>query len=130
MVEGLRKYLASEHPKQWLFNSKEPDGRYSVKGLSWVMRETLKKTGITKNVSLHSLRHSYETHLLEDGVNIIALKELPGHSYITTTMIYLHVSNPPSTPPHSPFDTLYPGKYCRMPEMDWPNSRLFLRTIY
>jgi site-specific recombinase XerD len=65
MAKGLRKYFSVEHPYQWIFNGKEPDGRYSVKGLSWVMRETLKKTGITKDVSLHSLRHSYATHLLE-----------------------------------------------------------------
>jgi site-specific recombinase XerD len=108
MAKGLRKYFSVEHPYQWIFNGKEPDGRYSVKGLSWVMRETLKKTGITKDVSLHSLRHSYATHLLEDGVNILTIKELLGHADITTTMIYLHVANPPSTPAHSPLDTLYP----------------------
>jgi site-specific recombinase XerD len=74
------------------------------------MRETLKKTGIKKDVSLHSLRHSYATHLLEDGVSILAIKELLGHADIATTMIYLHVANPPSTSAHSPLDTLYPVK--------------------
>jgi site-specific recombinase XerD len=110
MAKGLRKYLAVEHPNTWLFNGKEPDGRYSVKGLHWVMRETLKKTTITKEVCLHSLRHSFATHLLEDGVNILVIKDLLGHSDISTTMVYLHVANPPSTPPHSPLDTLYPVK--------------------
>ncbi len=47
MAKGLKKYMAVEHPHIWLFNGKEPDGRYSVKGLSWVMRENLKKTSIT-----------------------------------------------------------------------------------
>jgi len=108
MAKGLRKYFSVEHPYQWIFNGKESDGRYSVKGLSWIMRQTLKKTGITKDVSLHSLRHSYATHLLEDGVNILTIKELLGHANIDTTMIYLHVANPPSTPAHSPLDTLYP----------------------
>jgi integrase/recombinase XerD len=110
MAKGLRKYFSVEHPVQWVFNGKEPDGRYSVKGLSWVMREALKKTGIKKDVSLHSLRHSYATHLLEDGVSILAIKELLGHANITTTMIYLHVANPPATTVHSPLDTLYPEK--------------------
>ena len=110
MAKGLRTYFSVEHPYQWVFNGKEPDGRYSVKGLSWVMRETLKKTTIKKDVSLHSLRHSYATHLLEDGVNILSIKELLGHANIATTMIYLHVANAPSTPPHSPLDTLYPQK--------------------
>ena len=107
---GLRKYIAAEHPHIWLFNGKEPDGRYSVKGLSWIMRETLKKTDIKKDVSLHSLRHSYATHLLEDGVNIVTIKELLGHAHITTTMIYLHIAQIPPGSAHSPFDTLYPPK--------------------
>lgn len=107
MSKGLKKYIGAEHPYIWLFNGKEPDGRYSVRGLSWVMRETLKKTSIAKEVNLHSLRHSYATHLLEDGLNIVTLKELLGHGEITTTMIYLHVAQCPLIKPHSPLDTLY-----------------------
>ena len=107
MAVGLKKYLAAENPHIWLFNGKEPDGRYSVRGLSWVMRENLKKTSITKEVNLHSLRHSYATHLLEQGVNIVTLKELLGHAEITTTMIYLHVAQCQLVKPHSPLDTLY-----------------------
>ena len=110
MALGLRKYIAAEHPHIWLFNGKEPDGRYSVKGLSWIMRETLKKTDIKKDVSLHSLRHSYATHLLEDGVNIVTIKELLGHAHIATTMLYLHVAQIPAGAAHSPLDTLYPPK--------------------
>ena len=109
IAKGLKKYLSIEHPHTWLFNGKEPDGRYSPKGLSWVMRETLKKTSIQKQVNLHSLRHSYATHLLEDGINIVIIKELLGHATIQTTMIYLHVAQLPHTPPHSPLDTLYPN---------------------
>lgn len=108
IAKGLKKYLSVEHPHIWLFNGKEADGRYSPKGLSWVMRETLKKTTIQKKVSLHSLRHSYATHLLEEGVNIVIIKELLGHATIQTTMIYLHVAQLPHTIPHSPLDTLYP----------------------
>jgi site-specific recombinase XerD len=107
MVIGLKMYLNAENPHIWLFNGKEASGKYSVKGLSWVMRENLKKTSITKEVNLHSLRHSYATHLLEEGINIVTLKELLGHADITTTMIYLHVAQCPLIKPHSPFDTLY-----------------------
>lgn len=110
MAKGLRKYISAENPHVWLFNGKEPDGRYSVRGLAWVMRETLKKTSITKDVNLHSLRHSYATHLLEEGLNIVTLKELLGHANITTTMIYLHVAQCPLIKPHSPLDTLYGEK--------------------
>ena len=108
--KGLKKYLKVEKPHVWLFNGKEPDGRYSVKGLSWVMRESLKKTNISKNVNLHSLRHSYATHLLEQGVNIVTVKELLGHAHITTTMIYLHVAQCDVQKAHSPLDTLYQVK--------------------
>jgi integrase/recombinase XerD len=107
MALGLKKYLKAENPHIWLFNGKEPDGRYSIRGLSWVMRENLKKTSIAKDVNLHSLRHSYATHLLEQGLNIVTLKELLGHADITTTMIYLHVAQCPLIKPHSPLDRLY-----------------------
>jgi len=107
MAVGLKKYLGAENPHIWLFNGKEADGRYSVKGLSWVMRENLKKTSITKDVSLHSLRHSYATHLLEQGINIVTLKELLGHAEITTTMIYLHIAQCDMVKAHSPLDRLY-----------------------
>lgn len=107
MAIGLRKYLKAENPYIWLFNGKDASGKYSVQGLSWVMRENLKKTSITKEVNLHSLRHSYATHLLEDGLNIVTIKELLGHATITTTMIYLHVAQCKWIAPHSPLDTLY-----------------------
>ena len=110
IAKGLMKYISVENPHTWVFNGKEPNGRYSPKGLSWVMCETLKKTGIQKKVNLHSLRHSYATHLLEEGVNIVTIKELLGHATIQTTMIYLHVAQLPHTPPHSPLDTLYPNQ--------------------
>ena len=107
MAVGLKKYLQAENPHIWLFNGKEPDRRYSVRGLSWVIRENLKKNSITKDVNLHSLRHAYATHLLEQGLNIVTHKELLGHADITTTMIYLHVAQCPLIKPHSPLDTLY-----------------------
>lgn len=107
MAVGLKKYLGAENPHIWLFNGKELDGRYSVKGLSWVMRESIKKTSIKKEVNLHSLRHSYATHLLEQGMNIVTIKELLGHADIRTTMIYLHVAQCELLKPHSPLDTLY-----------------------
>lgn len=110
IAKGLKKYISVEHPHIWIFNGKEADGRYSPKGLSWVMRETLKKTNIKKQTNLHSLRHSYATHLLEDGVNIVAIKKLLGHATIATTMIYLKVAQLPYIMPHSPLDTLYPNQ--------------------
>lgn len=107
MAIGLKKYLKAENPHIWLFNGKDPSGKYSVRGLSWVMREALKKTSITKEVNLHSLRHAYATHLLEDGLNIVTLQKLMGHAEITTTMLYLHVAQCEMVKPYSPLDMLY-----------------------
>ena len=107
IAKGLKKYLQAEHPKNWFFNGKQIGSQYSSRGLSWIMRETLKKTSIKKQVSLHALRHSYATHLLEDGLNIVTLKDLLGHADITSTMIYLHVAQCEHIKAHSPFDTLY-----------------------
>jgi len=72
MAVGLRKYLKAENPHIWLFNGKEPDGRYSVRGLSWVMRENLKKTSITKDVNLHfnSLLRSERANLLLSTLSV------------------------------------------------------------
>ena len=61
----------------------------------------------TEEVNLHSLRNSYATHLLEQGLNIVTLKELLGHAEITTTMIYLHVAQCPLIKAHSLLDRLY-----------------------
>jgi len=107
IARGLKKYLDAEKPHDYIFNGKEADGRYSINGLSWVMREAVKSAGINKKVCLHSLRHSYATHLLEEGVNIITVKELLGHADVTTTMIYLHVARLDVIKAHSPLDTLY-----------------------
>jgi site-specific recombinase XerD len=107
MAIGLKKYLKAENPHIWLFNGKQPGSQYSIRGISWVMRENLKKTTITKKVNLHTLRHTYATHLLEEGLNIVTLKDLLGHADISTTMIYLHVAQCELVKPHSPFDTLY-----------------------
>jgi integrase/recombinase XerD len=56
---------------------------------------------------VHTLRHTYATHLLEDGLDIVSIKDLLGHSHIETTMIYLHVAQSGRKKPWSPMDTLY-----------------------
>ena len=110
MAKGLRQYFAVEHPQTWLFNGKTGNEPYSDKGMGWVFREALKKTTIQKEVSVHSLRHAYATHLIEDGLNIVTVKELLGHAKIETTMVYLHVAQCPLIQAHSPLDTLYPQR--------------------
>jgi len=79
------------------------------------MRAALKKTTISKEAGIHTLRHSYATHLLEQGVNIVTIKNLLGHAEISTTMVYLHVAQCPIVQAHSPLDILYPKTQWQTP---------------
>ena len=108
MAYGLKKYLSKYRPSTWLFNGKNKNEPYSKTGVAWIMLQALKKTKINKKVSVHNLRHSYATHLLEAGVNIVTVKELLGHGDISTTMVYLHVAKCDFSNVRSPFDCLYP----------------------
>jgi integrase/recombinase XerD len=67
----------------------------------------VKKCKLQKGITLHTLRHSYATHLLEEGMDIVTIKELLGHERIDTTLIYLHVACPNRSNVFSPFDRLY-----------------------
>lgn len=111
LARGLKKYFATEHPYRWVFNSQvTKEGqvkKYTQSGVRWAIKEAKSKTGIQKKVTAHMFRHSYATHLLEDGLDIVSIKELLGHARIETTLIYLHVANLGKKPKYSPLDTLY-----------------------
>lgn len=107
LARGLKKYLEVERPDKWLFNGKDHHEPFSQRGLQWVIREATKKTTIQKQVTVHTLRHTYATHLLEDGLDIVSIKELLGHAHIETTMVYLHVAKAGRQTPFSPLDKLY-----------------------
>ena len=79
----------------------------SPKTIQDAMSEAVKKTGIAKHATVHTLRHSFATHLLLNGVNIREVQELLGHSHVETTMIYTHVIRDISNAPQSPLDKLY-----------------------
>ena len=79
----------------------------SGRGTQWVVSQAVKRSGIVKDVSVHTLRHTYATHLLEQGVNILTIKELLGHAHIETTMVYLHLATPTAIVAFSALDTLY-----------------------
>ena len=110
LARGLKKYLDAEKPVKWLFNGKDHQQPFSPRGTQWVVREATKKTGIKKQVSVHTLRHTYATHLLEQGLDIVSIKELLGHAHIDTTMVYLHVAKAGRQIPFSPLDKLYPSE--------------------
>lgn len=110
MIIGLDKYMKAYHPKDYLFNGKRIGSMLSARGVQWAMKETLKRSGIRKQVTVHSLRHSYATHLLEHGIDVDTLSKLLGHAHLSTTLIYLHVARLGSSKRISPFDLLYPDR--------------------
>ena len=110
LVRGIKKYLKAESPGEYLFNGKNAEGKFvklSPHGVQWVLRQARRQSGIGKDVTAHSLRHSYATHLLEMGMDIMTLKDLLGHAHIETTLVYLHVGRVGRRPPFSPLDKLY-----------------------
>lgn len=114
LIRGLKTYIATEKPEEFLFGGNingraggDFDSRYSQKGVQWAVKEAAKRAGILKNVHVHTLRHTFATHLLEDGLDIITLKDLLGHENIETTMEYLHVAQNGRVKPFSPLDTLF-----------------------
>jgi site-specific recombinase XerD len=104
---GLDKYLRSSLPVTYLFNGKTKGGPLGHGAVQQSFRLALKQANILKEASVHTLRHSFATHLLEDGVDIVTIKELLGHVNIETTMMYLHVAQCDRVLAHSPFDSLY-----------------------
>ena len=102
----LREYYSAYKPKIWLFEGHDVGTQYSEKSLQSVLKQALQKTGITKPVTLHWLRHSYATHLLESGTDLRYIQELLGHSSSKTTEIYTHVSTKSLQQIKSPFDDL------------------------
>lgn len=115
LIRGLKLYIESEKPTEYLFGGQfkghiqrgEFDSRYSQKGVQWAVKEAAKRAGILKDVCVHTLRHTFATHLLEDGLNIVSVQHLLGHENIETTMLYLHIADCERVKPFSPLDTLF-----------------------
>lgn len=106
IIELLRMYYTASKPRLYLFEGQHPGEAYDARSLQNVLKQAVAKAGITKPVTLHWLRHSYATHLLEAGTDLRYIQEILGHSRSTTTEIYTHVSTKGIQKVVSPFDSL------------------------
>lgn len=102
----LREYYKTYKPKTWLFEGQKKGEQYDERSLVSVLKQAVSKTKIKKPVTLHWLRHSYATHLLEAGTDLRYIQEILGHNSSKTTEIYTHVSTKSIQNIKSPFDDL------------------------
>jgi len=105
VLELLREYVKEYQPKEYLFEG-QGGGKYSSSSIQALMRRHKKKCGITKKATPHTLRHSFATHLLDNGTDTRFIQELLGHKHISTTQIYTHVSSRSMKDVKSPVEDL------------------------
>ncbi|MDP7079158.1 MAG: tyrosine-type recombinase/integrase [Candidatus Undinarchaeales archaeon] len=103
-ISALEKYLEETRPRRYLFPGGNGKPHLHVRSVQHVFERAKRRAGITKDVTVHSLRHSFATHLLEDGVGLRHIQELLGHSSSKTTEIYTHVSKRDLSRITSPLD--------------------------
>jgi site-specific recombinase XerD len=90
----------------WVFPGSSPEKHLSIRSAQYIFEHSMNKAGITKSASIHSLRHTFATHLLEGGTDIRYIQELLGHSSIRTTERYTHVARRSALKIQSPLDTV------------------------
>lgn len=105
LLVPLREYYVAYKPKKYLFEGQQGDV-YSVRSAQLVFKQALQRANINFDLGIHSLRHSYATHLLEYGTDVTYIKELMGHNDLRTTMRYTHVSNKDLAKIKSPLDRM------------------------
>lgn len=102
LAEEIREYL-KERPNQYLFSKDKP---LTTRNIQKIIKGTKQRAGITKKVTPHTLRHSFATHLLEQGTDIRIIQSMLGHSSLSTTQVYTHVSNEQIKKVANPLDGL------------------------
>lgn len=105
VLKLLRRYVKEYSPKQYLFEGQN-GGKYSSSSVQNLMRKHRKLANIKKKATPHTLRHSFATHLLDNGTDIRFIQELLGHKHISTTQIYTHVSTRDLKDVKSPIENL------------------------
>ncbi len=103
LSKKLQKYLSKNPDNKYVFSKEKP---LTVRNIQLIIKKTGKKAGINKKVSPHTLRHSFATHLLENGENLLVIQQLLGHENLETTRIYTHISQDQIKKVKSPLDNL------------------------
>jgi integrase/recombinase XerD len=109
LLAVLRDYWATDRPKPYLFPGRQPDRPISVRTVQMVCERALTASGLGKHVHMHTLRHSFATHLLESGTDLRTIQVLLGHHSFSTTARYLHITTAALKSTRSPFDGLEPA---------------------
>lgn len=107
IIQSLPRYLNEYAPKEFLFEGATPGKPMGSRSVQHVINEARRISGIETKCSMHTLRHSFATHLLEDGVDIYSIQALLGHAQLRITIVYLHVAHVLPKTAHSPLDSLY-----------------------
>jgi integrase/recombinase XerD len=107
LLEELRKYYKSYKPQIWLFEGQGTGKQYSATSIANILKNAAEKAGIKRKVTPHMLRHSFATHLLEQGTDLRFIQELLGHSSSKTTEIYTHVSTSKISEIKNPLDDFF-----------------------
>jgi integrase/recombinase XerD len=103
---ALREYWKAHRPVEWLFPGSEPTNPISVSSVQRVFKQALNRAGIKKKATVHTLRHSFATHLLESGTDLYYIQRFLGHTSASTTSIYLHITGKDLGRIKSPIDLL------------------------
>jgi len=107
VLNQLREYWKCYHPKVWLFPSRnDKDKPLSTGTIQHIFKASCMKAGIKKPATVHTLRHSFATHLLDEGANLFSIQKLLGHRHIQNTLIYLHLQQNFTKQIKSPIDEL------------------------
>ena len=109
LLPRLRRYYQASRPKEYLFNGRKKGTPMHPRSPQDTLKRILKRSKIKKSVHVHSFRHSFACHALEAGMDLMTLQKLLGHAHLSTTILYLQVSNPPTGSMFSPLDKLFAG---------------------
>ncbi|RYZ83903.1 MAG: hypothetical protein EOP06_19080, partial [Proteobacteria bacterium] len=108
LIAEIKEFIATQKPRTWLLNGRpNEETSYAARSIFWVVKQACQKAHIAKVINIHTLRHTFATHLLEDGLDIVSIKDVLGHENIQTTMVYLHVARCGKGQAFSPLDTLF-----------------------